>query len=177
MNLLLKPLMKATLTLHSTQLLKCNRWPKSLNPAKPLPNTSNSTHPVCKVLPKSMSYDIIILAYHLRRKKAVKTNPSKGTKLQQSQQHKQVNQHQPYDKNSNQCTRCGDSPHAQGFNCLAKKYQCKHCTKIGHFTKMCFTKNAHPQPQQYHGGMPKQAHQIVVPEHSNKQYQNQYPIN
>ena len=37
---------------------------------------------------------------------------------------------------------------------------------------MCFTKNAHPQPQQYHRGKPKQAHQIVVPEHSNKQYQN-----
>ena len=37
---------------------------------------------------------------------------------------------------------------------------------------MCFTKNAHPQPQQYHRGKPKQGHQIVVPEHSNKQYQN-----
>ena len=37
---------------------------------------------------------------------------------------------------------------------------------------MCFTKNAHPQPQQYHKGKPKQAHQIIVPEHSTKQYQN-----
>ena len=37
---------------------------------------------------------------------------------------------------------------------------------------MYFTKNAHPQPQQYHRGKPKQAHQIVVPEHSNKLYQN-----
>ena len=37
---------------------------------------------------------------------------------------------------------------------------------------MCFTKNAHPQPQQYNKGKPKQAHQIVVPEHSTKQYQN-----
>ena len=107
-----------------------------------------------------------------KKKGSKKPNPSKGTKLQQPQQHKQVNQHQPYDKNPNQCTRCGDSPHAQGFNCPAKKYQCKHCTKIGHFTKMCFTKNAHLQPQQYHRGKPKQAHQIVVPEHSNKQYQN-----
>ena len=32
-------------------------------------------------------------------------------------------------------------------------------------------KDAHPQPQQYHKGKPKQAHQIVVPEHSTKQYQ------
>ena len=57
MNLLLKPLMKATPTLSNTQLPKCDRWPKSLNPAKPLPNTSNSTHPACKALPKSMSYN------------------------------------------------------------------------------------------------------------------------
>ena len=37
---------------------------------------------------------------------------------------------------------------------------------------MCFTQNAHLLPQQYHRGKPKQAHQIVVPEHCNKQYQN-----
>ena len=37
---------------------------------------------------------------------------------------------------------------------------------------MCFTKPAHSQPQQYHRGKPKQAHQIVVPEHHNKLHQN-----
>ena len=37
---------------------------------------------------------------------------------------------------------------------------------------MCFTKNAHPQPQHYHKGKPKQAHQIVVPEHSTKQFKD-----
>ena len=31
---------------------------------------------------------------------------------------------------------------------------------------MCFTKNVHPQPQQYHKGKPKQAHQIIVLEQS-----------
>ena len=94
--------------------------------------------------------------------------------MQQPQQHKQVNQHQPllYAKIQNQCTRCGDSPHTQGLNCLTKKYQCKHCTKIGHLTKMSFSKNAHSQPKQYHRGKPKQAHQIVVPERSNNLYQN-----
>ena len=110
-----------------------------------------------------------------KKKGSKRPNPSTGTKWQQPHQHKQVNQHTPLPsaKNPNQCTRCGDSPHAQGFNCLAKKYQCKHCTKIGHFTKMCFTKPAHLQLQQYHRGKPKQAHQIVVPEHHNKlQHQN-----
>ena len=82
-----------------------------------------------------------------KKKGSKRPYPSTGTKWQQPQQHKQVNQHTPLPsaKNPNQCTRCGDSPHAQGFNCLAKKYQCKHCTKIGHFTKMCFTKPAHSQ--------------------------------
>ena len=32
--------------------------------------------------------------------------------------------------------------------------------------------NAHPQPQHYHKGKPKQAHQIIVPEHSTKQCKN-----
>ena len=111
-----------------------------------------------------------------KKKGSKKPNPSKGTKPQQLQQQKQSNQHQLYDRNPNQCTRYGDSPHAQGSNCPAKKYQCKHCTKIGHFTKMCFTKNAHlqPQPQHYYKGKPKEAHQINVPEYSAKQYKNTY---
>ena len=37
---------------------------------------------------------------------------------------------------------------------------------------MCFTKNAHPQPQHYHKGKPKQAHQIVVPKQSTDWYKN-----
>ena len=61
--------------------------------------------------------------------------------------------------------------------CLAKKYQCKQCTKVGHFTKMCFTKNAHMQPQHYHKGKPKQEHQIVVPEQSTDQYKNTHECN
>ena len=125
-----------------------------------------------------MSYNITILVYCPKRKKGSKRpNPSTGTKWQQPHQHKQVNQHTPLPsaKNPNQCTRCGDSPHAQAFNCLAKKYQCKHCTKIGHFTKMCFTKPAHLQLQQHHRGKPKQSHQIVVPEHHNKlQHHNKH---
>ena len=107
-----------------------------------------------------------------KKKGSRKPNPSKSTKPQQPQQQRQSNQHQSYDRNQNQCTRCGDSPHAPGFNCLAKKYQCKQCTIIGHFTKMCFTKSAHPQPQYYHKVKPKQAYQITVPEQYTDQYKN-----
>ena len=38
------------------------------------------------------------------------------------------------------CSKCGDTRHAQGFSCPAKKYLCKACKKHGHFTSLCFTK-------------------------------------
>ena len=55
----------------------------------------------------------------------------------------------PYKKRSNpsqahgsqdRCSKCGDTRHAQGFSCLAKKYLCKACKKYGHFTSLCFSK-------------------------------------
>ena len=102
--------MKGAQTLHSTQLLKCDRWIKSQNLAKPLPNTSNNTHLICKALPKSMYYGTIILAYHPRRKKAVRNhNPVKALNHSNPSSRNSPNQHQPYDRNPNQCTRCGDS--------------------------------------------------------------------
>ena len=38
------------------------------------------------------------------------------------------------------CSKCGDTRHAQGFSCPAKKYLCKACKKYGHFTSLCFSK-------------------------------------
>ena len=38
------------------------------------------------------------------------------------------------------CSKCGDTMHAQGFTCPAKKYLCKACKKYGHFTSLCFAK-------------------------------------
>ena len=43
-------------------------------------------------------------------------------------------------KNKDQCNKCGDSIHAQGFHCPAKKYQCKACDKYGHFSSLCYQK-------------------------------------
>ena len=42
------------------------------------------------------------------------------------------------------CSKCGDSVHIEGFQCPAKKYQCKACHKFGHFTSMCFQKKQAP---------------------------------
>ena len=35
-------------------------------------------------------------------------------------------------KNKERCSKCGDSAHLEGFQCPAKKYQCKACCKFGH---------------------------------------------
>ena len=42
------------------------------------------------------------------------------------------------------CSKCGDSIHIEGFQCPAKKYQCKACHKFGHFTSMCYQKKQAP---------------------------------
>ena len=39
------------------------------------------------------------------------------------------------------CMRCGDTRHQPGFSCPATKYQCKACSKVGHFTSQCLTKH------------------------------------
>ena len=45
------------------------------------------------------------------------------------------------DAHSDKCNRCGDTPHAKGFQCQARKFQCKICHKFGHFTSVCFQKS------------------------------------
>ena len=42
---------------------------------------------------------------------------------------------------SDKCTRCGNTPHAKGFQCPARKFQCKICHKFGHFTSACYQKS------------------------------------
>ena len=44
------------------------------------------------------------------------------------------------DKNKERCQKCGDSIHIVGFQCPAKKFQCKSCHKYGHFTSLCYQK-------------------------------------
>ena len=44
-------------------------------------------------------------------------------------------------KQSDRCLRCGDTMHTKGFQCPAKKFQCKVCHKFGHFTTVCYQKN------------------------------------
>ena len=39
-----------------------------------------------------------------------------------------------------QVHKCGDTPHIEGFLCPASRHQCKHCSKTGHFSHLCFRK-------------------------------------
>ena len=43
-------------------------------------------------------------------------------------------------KNKERCQKCGDSNYIEGFQCPAKKFQCKSCHKYGHFTSLCYQK-------------------------------------
>ena len=47
--------------------------------------------------------------------------------------------------NFNRCSKCRDTAHHEGFTCPAKKYQCKACHKLGHFTSQCFQRKQHSQ--------------------------------
>ena len=69
----------------------------------------------------------------------------------------------PYDnrkihKMSDCCNKCADSIHTQGFQCPAKKYQCKVCNKYGHFSSLCYQKKSQAHHKSSHRN-PK-AHQL-----------------
>ena len=64
----------------------------------------------------------------------------------------------PPSSNHNQCSKCGNTAHPEGFTCPVKKHQCKVCHKFGHFTSQCF------QKKQYNQKIRRQpkAHQIQI---------------
>ena len=56
------------------------------------------------------------------------------------------------------CNKCGDSIHMQGFQCPAKKYQCKVCNEYGHFSSLCYQKKT--QMHHKNGCRNPKAHQL-----------------
>ena len=119
----------------------------------------------------------IELPRNRHNKKRRPTGKQKPYKIPESQATNQVKI--PYDsrkihKIPDCCNQCGDSIHAQGFQCLAKKYQCKVCNKYGHFSSLCYQKktqvhhkNSHrnPKAHQLHAG-PMYAHDSSNHSHS-----------
>ena len=47
-------------------------------------------------------------------------------------------------QSKDRCSKCGDSTHVEGFQCLAKTFQCKACHKFGHFTSLCYQRKQAP---------------------------------
>ena len=66
---------------------------------------------------------------------------------------------QGHTNTENRCTKCGDSPHIQGFRCPASRHQCKYCHKYRHFSKLCFKKNG---PEHKQNTRRPKAHQLMV---------------
>ena len=64
--------------------------------------------------------------------------------LQVSSQHKKQFDAKNAHHNKERCSRCGDSTYVKGFQCPAKKFQCKACHKFGHFTRVCYQKKQVP---------------------------------
>ena len=66
---------------------------------------------------------------------------------------------QEYTSSENRHTKCGDSPHIEGFRCPASRFQCKYYHKYGHFSKLCFKKNGSDHKKNTRR---PQAHQLIV---------------
>ena len=60
-------------------------------------------------------------------------------------------------QNPERCHKCGDSLHTEGFRCSARKVQCKHCKKFGHFSSLCYRK----QEAYKEGNRSPKSHQVT----------------
>ena len=85
------------------------------------------------------------------KKKRSTMKPRQSNSKNQSHEgyHSQVQPKKRFDtrgvhNDKTRCSKCCDSVHVEGFQCPAKKYQCKACHKFGHFTSMCYQKKQAP---------------------------------
>ena len=79
---------------------------------------------------------------HKKRKPFVKPRPpshKNDTSDRQGHYKKSFDAKNVY-KNKERCQTCRDSSHIEGFQCPAKKFQCKSCHKYGHFTSLSYQK-------------------------------------
>ena len=99
---------------------------------------------------------------HIKKRRPTgKQKPHKTPKSQMTNQIKKPYNNRKIHKMSDCCNKCGDSIHAQGFQCPVKKYQCKICNKYSHFSSLCYQektqvhhKNScrNPKAHQLHAG-------------------------
>ena len=124
---------------------------------------------------KSVASDLQAAQVNLLRHQRTDLPPSKSMQKQHSHKHRSKgqkrysselkNEEPPYKKRFDQshthnrrdrCHKSGDSKHIEGFNCPARKYQCRNCHKHGHFSCLCYKKG-----RSFESSLPK-AHQMQV---------------
>ena len=96
-----------------------------------------------------------------KQKPQTKPRPMQNKNVEQKQpsHYKKLFDLRSAHKQKERCSKCGDSTHLEGFQCPAKRYQCKH-HKCGHFTSLCFMKGQ--QKQAYHKPCKPKAHQLTA---------------
>ena len=126
--------------------------------AKKLESSKSTTRHIKKISSDPQAAQINLLRHQrtgIPPNKA-KRKQSKQNKFRNKYSFKEENHHQaPYkqkelDKkkfnpkqilqSSDRCHKCGDSKHIEGFQCSARRYQCRHYNKFGHFSSLCYRK-------------------------------------
>ena len=94
---------------------------------------------------KTQEEKIFCETKHPSHKNIVNENPQASSYNKKSFDPKNVH------KNKDRYSKCEGLTYVEGFQCPAKKVQCKCCYKFGHFTSLCYQKKQAP----FKSGRPK----------------------
>ena len=91
--------------------------------------------------------------FQRKQKKYLKSRQATNKHYQEGKQRERMSQVQRRNYNNHQahasqenyssedrCNKSGDSALVEGFRCPARRYQCKNCLKLGHFSSLCYKK-------------------------------------
>ena len=99
--------------------------------------------------------------YNKKRRPTSGPKPHKDSESSVSNQVKKSYENRKPHRAPDCCNKCGDSIHAQGFQCPAKKYQDTVCNRYVHFSSLCYQKKTqvhhknscrNPKAHQLHAG-------------------------
>ena len=126
--------------------------------AKKLESTQASAKHMRQVTKDPQATQINLLRHYRTEipSNKAKREQSKQNKFRTKHSYNEENHHQaPYKQNefdkkkfnpkqilqsSDSCHKCGNTKHIEGFQCFAKRHQCRHCNKFDHFSSLCYRK-------------------------------------
>ena len=73
---------------------------------------------------------------HQEDKYKERMSQANGRFLKNPQEYKRRSDHEH--TRPDRCHESGNSKHIEGFQCSARKYQCRNCHKFGHFSSLCY---------------------------------------